>query len=214
VVNRGVAVWKGKVYVGSFDGRLIALDAKTGKVAWSVDTVLDRKKSYTITGAPRIVKGKVLIGNGGAEFGVRGYITAYDAETGKQAWRFYTVPGDPALPPEDKAMEMALKTWSGNNWGSGAAAARCGTRWPTTLSWTCCTSAPATARPGTTSSAAKARATTCSCPPSSRCGPTPASTSGTTRPRRRYVGLHRHTAHHPGRHRHRRQAAQGADAGA
>jgi quinohemoprotein ethanol dehydrogenase len=112
-VNRGVAVWKGKVYVGSFDGRLIALDAKTGKVAWSVDTVLDRKKSYTVTGAPRIVKGKVLIGNGGAEFGVRGYITAYDAETGKQAWRFYTVPGDPALPPEDKAMEIALKTWSG-----------------------------------------------------------------------------------------------------
>ncbi|NUP86136.1 MAG: PQQ-dependent dehydrogenase, methanol/ethanol family [Burkholderiaceae bacterium] len=115
-VNRGVAVWKGKVYVGSFDGRLIALDAKTGKVAWSVDTILDRKKSYTVTGAPRIVKGKVLIGNGGAEFGVRGYITAYDAETGKQAWRFYTVPGDPALPPEDKAMEIALKTWSGNNW--------------------------------------------------------------------------------------------------
>lgn len=115
-VNRGVAVWKGRVYVGSFDGRLIALDAKTGKPAWSVDTVIDRKKSYTITGAPRIVKGKVLIGNGGAEFGVRGYVTAYDADTGKQAWRFYTVPGDPALPPEDKAMEIALKTWSGRNW--------------------------------------------------------------------------------------------------
>lgn len=115
-VNRGVAVWKGRVYVGSFDGRLIALDAKTGKPAWSVDTVIDRKKSYTITGAPRIVKGKVLIGNGGAEFGVRGYVTAYDADTGKQAWRFFTVPGDPALPPEDKAMEIALKTWSGRNW--------------------------------------------------------------------------------------------------
>lgn len=115
-VNRGVAVWKGKVYVGSFDGRLIALDARTGKPVWSVDTVIDRKKSYTITGAPRIVKGKVLIGNGGAEFGVRGYISAYDAETGKQLWRFFTVPGDPALPPEDKAMEIALKTWSGNNW--------------------------------------------------------------------------------------------------
>lgn len=116
VVNRGVAVWNGKVYFGSFDGRLIALDARTGKQVWAVDTVLDRKKSYTITGAPRIVKGKVLIGNGGAEFGVRGYIAAYDAETGKMAWRFFTVPGDPKDPPENKAMEIALKTWHGNGW--------------------------------------------------------------------------------------------------
>ncbi|MDT3678929.1 MAG: PQQ-binding-like beta-propeller repeat protein, partial [Burkholderiaceae bacterium] len=115
-VNRGVAVWKGKVYVGTFDGRLVALDARTGNPVWTVDTVENRKKSYTITGAPRIVKGKVLIGNGGAEFGVRGYITAYDAGTGKQAWRFYTVPGDPNNPPEDKAMEIALKTWHGRGW--------------------------------------------------------------------------------------------------
>ncbi|MCS5517341.1 hypothetical protein NWF32_28070 [Pseudomonas qingdaonensis] len=76
----------------------------------------DPNKSYTITGAPRIVKGKVLIGNGGAEFGVRGYITAYDADTGKQAWRFFTVPGDPALPPENEAMAKAMKTWKGNGW--------------------------------------------------------------------------------------------------
>lgn len=116
IVNRGVAVWKGKVYLGAFDGRLIALDARNGKKVWEIDTVIDHKKSYTITGAPRIVKGKVLIGNGGAEFGVRGYLTAYDADTGKQAWRFFTVPGDPKDPPENKAMEMALKTWSGNNW--------------------------------------------------------------------------------------------------
>ncbi len=116
VVNRGVAVWEGKVYVGAFDGRLVAIDARTGKKAWEVDTRLDPAKSYTITGAPRIVKGKVLIGNGGAEFGVRGYVTAYDAATGKQAWRFFTVPGDPKLPPEDKAMEIAGKTWSGNGW--------------------------------------------------------------------------------------------------
>lgn len=113
-VNRGVAVWQGKVYVGVLDGRLEAIDAKTGKRVWSVDTRSDDKRSYTITGAPRVVNGKVVIGNGGAEFGVRGYVTAYDAETGKQAWRFFTVPGDPKLPPEDKAMEIASKTWHGD----------------------------------------------------------------------------------------------------
>lgn len=116
VVNRGVAVWKGKVYVGTFDGRLVALDARNGRKLWDTDTVLDHKKSYTITGAPRIVQGKVLIGNGGAEFGVRGYVSAYDAETGKLAWRFFTVPGDPKDPPENKGMEIALKTWHGNGW--------------------------------------------------------------------------------------------------
>ena len=115
-VNRGVAVWQGKVYVGSFDGRLIALDAANGQPVWSVDTIIDRTKSYSITGAPRVVKGKVLIGNGGAEFGVRGYVTAYDAETGKQVWRFYTVPGDPKLPPENAAMAKAMKTWDGDGW--------------------------------------------------------------------------------------------------
>ncbi|MFA5980385.1 MAG: PQQ-dependent dehydrogenase, methanol/ethanol family [Pseudomonas sp.] len=115
-VNRGVAVWQGKVYVGSFDGRLIALDAASGQPVWSVDTIIDRTKSYSITGAPRVVKGKVLIGNGGAEFGVRGYVTAYDAETGKQVWRFYTVPGDPKLLPENAAMAKAMKTWDGDGW--------------------------------------------------------------------------------------------------
>ena len=94
VVNRGVAVWKGKVFVGTIDGRLIALDAATGNKLWDVVTV-DQTKPYTITGAPRVVKGKVLIGNGGAEFGVRGYVSAYDADTGAMAWRFYTVPGNP-----------------------------------------------------------------------------------------------------------------------
>jgi quinohemoprotein ethanol dehydrogenase len=114
--NRGVAVWKGRVYVGAFDGRLIALDAKNGKEVWSVDTVIDPRRSYTITGAPRIVKGKVIIGNGGADMGVRGYINAYDAETGKLAWRVFTVPGDPKQPPENKMMEMALPTWHGDSW--------------------------------------------------------------------------------------------------
>ena len=96
VVNRGVAAWKGKVYVGTLDGRLVALDAATGKPVWEIVTVDQTASRYTITGAPRVVKGKVLIGNGGAEFGVRGYVSAYDAETGKLVWRFYTVPGDPS----------------------------------------------------------------------------------------------------------------------
>ena len=116
VANRGVAVWKGKVYFGAYDGRLIALDAKAGTKVWEIDTVLDNKRSYTITGAPRIIKGKVIIGNGGAELGVRGYITAYDAESGKQLWRFFTVPGDPSQPPEGKAMELAKPTWKGDQY--------------------------------------------------------------------------------------------------
>ncbi|MBW8295374.1 PQQ-dependent dehydrogenase, methanol/ethanol family [Sphingopyxis sp.] len=91
VVNRGVALWGDKVFVGTIDGRLIALDRKTGAEIWSTQTV-DTAKPYTITGAPRVVKDMVLIGNGGAEFGVRGYVTAYDADTGKERWRFYTAP--------------------------------------------------------------------------------------------------------------------------
>ncbi len=91
VVNRGVAVWGDKLFVGTIDGRLIALDRKTGTEVWSTQTV-DAAKPYTITGAPRVVKDMVLIGNGGAEFGVRGYVTAYDADTGKERWRFYTAP--------------------------------------------------------------------------------------------------------------------------
>jgi PQQ-dependent dehydrogenase (methanol/ethanol family) len=111
-VNRGVAAWEGQVFVGVFDGRLVALDAATGKVNWEVATV-DPALPYTITGAPRVIDGKVLIGNGGAEFGVRGFISAYAADSGKMVWRFYTVPGDPKLGFENKAMEMAAKTWNG-----------------------------------------------------------------------------------------------------
>jgi quinohemoprotein ethanol dehydrogenase len=118
VVNRGVAAYDGKVFVGALDGRLIALDASTGKPVWETLTI-DRHFRYTITGAPRIVKGKVLIGNGGAELGVRGYVSAYDAETGKLAWRFYTVPGDPAKPFETPALEKAAKTWTGEWWKNG-----------------------------------------------------------------------------------------------
>ncbi len=113
VVNRGVAVWNGKVYVGALDGRLIALNGRTGAVAWSVQTT-DPTQPYTITGAPRIIKGKVVIGNGGAEYRGRGYVTAYDAETGQQAWRWYTVPGDPSKPYEQPELARAARTWRGD----------------------------------------------------------------------------------------------------
>jgi quinohemoprotein ethanol dehydrogenase len=127
VVNRGVALHKGRVYVAAFDGRLIALDAASGKVAWEQDTVIDHSRSYTSTGAPRIFKDKVIIGNGGAEYGVRGYITAYDAASGKQKWRWFTVPGDPSKPFEDASMAAAAKTWdpSGKYWEAGGG----GTAW-------------------------------------------------------------------------------------
>ncbi|MCP5166976.1 MAG: PQQ-dependent dehydrogenase, methanol/ethanol family [Pseudomonadales bacterium] len=118
--NRGVAVSKGKVYVGVYDGRLEALDARTGELLWSVNTLIDADRNYTISGAPRVIGGKVIIGNGGAEFGVRGYITAYDAETGKQAWRFFTVPGDPAKGDESDTITMIRKTWYGDQyWKQG-----------------------------------------------------------------------------------------------
>jgi quinohemoprotein ethanol dehydrogenase len=116
VVNRGVAVYQGKVYVGTIDGRLIALDAQNGEKVWEVDTLIDHDRFYTITGAPRAARGKVFIGNGGAEFGVRGYISAYDAESGDLDWRFYTVPGDPSKPFEHAELEDAAKTWNGTNW--------------------------------------------------------------------------------------------------
>jgi PQQ-dependent dehydrogenase (methanol/ethanol family) len=118
VVNRGVAAWKGKVFVGTLDGRLIALDAAKGQPVWETQT-FEPGMRYTITGAPRAIKGKVLIGNGGAEMGVRGYISAYDADTGKLAWRFFTVPGDPAKPFENPILKEAAKTWNGEWWKNG-----------------------------------------------------------------------------------------------
>jgi len=119
VVNRGVAVWKSKVYVGVIDGRLEALDAATGKLVWSTVTV-DQSKPYTITGAPRVVKGNVLIGNGGAELGVRGYLSAYSAETGDLVWRFYTVP-NPNKQPDGAVSDSALKDIGNLTWGDKGA---------------------------------------------------------------------------------------------
>jgi quinohemoprotein ethanol dehydrogenase len=124
-VNRGVALYQGKVYVGLLDGRLVALDAETGDLVWVRQTTTFGGEA-SITGAPRIVKGRVIIGNGGAEYhGVRGYVTAYDAETGDQVWRFYTVPGDPSKGFENVAMEMAAETWAGDWWIAGGG----GTAW-------------------------------------------------------------------------------------
>ena len=121
--NRGVAYDNGKIFVGALDGRLIALDAKTGAVMWSVETT-ERRSVQTITGAPRVFAGKVIIGQAGADIGARGYVTAYDQATGKQAWRFYVVPASPQANAGDPAMEAAAKTWNGEFWkdtGGGGA---------------------------------------------------------------------------------------------
>lgn len=117
-VNRGVALYGDKVFVGTLDGRLVALDQKTGQPVWS-KVVVPNQQDYTITGAPRVVKGKVLIGSGGAEYKARGYIAAYDVNTGNEVWKFHTVPGNPADGFENKAMENAAKTWAGEWWKLG-----------------------------------------------------------------------------------------------
>ncbi len=117
-VNRGVALYGEKLYVGTLDGRLVALDQKTGKVEWS-KVVVPNQQDYTITGAPRIAKGKVFIGSGGAEYKARGYLAAFDAQTGEELWRFHTVPGNPADGLENPAMEKAAKSWSGEWWKLG-----------------------------------------------------------------------------------------------
>jgi hypothetical protein len=150
VVNRGLAAWGDKLYLGTLDGRLIALDRATGRQVWSTVTV-DQTKAYTITGAPRVINGLVLIGNGGAEMGVRGYITAYDAQTGKQVWRFYTVPDQPGKNTEEY-LKKAESTWHGEWWKLGGG----GTvwdRWPMTRPPICSTSAWATAARGTSRTA-------------------------------------------------------------
>lgn len=112
--NRGAAAWEGKIIFGTLDGRLIALDAATGEEVWSVQSTPEG--SYSITGAPRVANGKVFIGSAGGEFDVRGYLAAHDADTGELLWRFWTVPGDPALGFEDETQEMAAETWITPGW--------------------------------------------------------------------------------------------------
>lgn len=125
-VNRGVAVWEGKVYVGTLDGYLVCLDSDTGSVIWKMDTFTDRTKGYTITSPPQVAGRIVMIGNSGAEYGVRGYVTAYDLVTGEEKWRFWIVPGDPKNGYESPEMEMAAKTWDPNSdWQTGGG----GTSW-------------------------------------------------------------------------------------
>lgn len=114
VVNRGVAFLKGNLFLGTMDGRLISIDADSGQEVWSQQT-LDTAGDGSITGVPRIIKDKVVIGFGGAEFGTRGYVTAYDAATGKQAWRFFTTPNPNGVADgaaSDSIMKTVYATWS------------------------------------------------------------------------------------------------------
>src|SRR5690606_525958 len=122
---RGIAAWERKMYIGALDRRLSAVDAKTGQEVWTTHTFETEGllNTYSITGAPRVYDGKVVIGNGGADYGVRGFVAAYDAETGERLWKFYTVPGNPADGPDgeasDSAMKIALPTWHGEWWKYG-----------------------------------------------------------------------------------------------
>ena len=117
--SRGLGWWNGKIYTGTQDGRLIAIDAETGEQVWSVMTVGEDDYRF-ISGPPRAFNGKVIVGHGGADSDdIRGYVTAYDAETGEQLWRFYTVPGNPADGFENEAIRMAAETWHGEWWQHG-----------------------------------------------------------------------------------------------
>ena len=125
-INRGMAAYQGLLYFATFDARLLALDMISGELAWEVDTsVQPTNNPYTITGAPRAVAGKVFIGQSSSEFGLRGYLSAYDAKSGELAWRFFMVPGDPSKPFEHPELEDAAKTWSGEWWKLGGG----GTPW-------------------------------------------------------------------------------------
>ncbi|HWW63871.1 MAG TPA: PQQ-dependent dehydrogenase, methanol/ethanol family [Sphingomonadaceae bacterium] len=124
-VSRGLALWNGKVIIATLDGRLIGLDARDGKPVWTTQTT-PKDMPYSITGAPRVFGGKVVVGNSGGDFGIRGFVSAYDADTGRKLWKFFLTPGNPANGPDheasDPVMAMAAKTWSGEWWKLGGGA--------------------------------------------------------------------------------------------
>ncbi|HTC54105.1 MAG TPA: PQQ-dependent dehydrogenase, methanol/ethanol family [Steroidobacteraceae bacterium] len=124
IVNRGVGYWQGKIIWGTLDGRLIAVDARTGTKVWEIQAT-DPKKWYSITGAPRIAAGRIFIGEAGSEFEERGYLACYSADNGKELWRWWTVPGDPSKGFEQPELAMAAKTWGGQWWKTGGG----GTPW-------------------------------------------------------------------------------------
>src|SRR6185436_4573375 len=161
VVNRGLALYQGLLYVPVIDGRLQALDALTGRVVWE-SRVAFPQDHYTLTMAPRIAKGKVIIGASGGDRPTRGFFDAYDALTGRRAWRFYTVPGDPSKPAENAAMKKAMAT-------------RCGTARRSIRSSISSTSARATPNRGRRNSARRWGWTTCMSAPSWRWTSIPAS---------------------------------------
>jgi quinohemoprotein ethanol dehydrogenase len=121
VVNRGVALWRDKIYVASLDGWLAALDAKSGRPVWRVDTIADRHFNTTVDGAPHVAGNNILIGNAGADMGSRGYVSAYDCESGRLVWRFWAVPGDPKEGPDETPdVTFARRTWAKNTrWDLG-----------------------------------------------------------------------------------------------
>jgi quinohemoprotein ethanol dehydrogenase len=123
-VARGLAAWRDSIIIATLDGRLIALDRDTGTPRWSVQT-FDKTQPYSITGAPRVFDGMVVVGNSGADLGVRGFVSAYDADSGELLWKFYLVPGNPADGFENEAMAMAAETWNGEWWKLGGG----GTAW-------------------------------------------------------------------------------------
>ncbi len=124
IVNRGVAAWDGMIIWGTLDGRLVAVDAVTGELAWEVQAT-DREKQLSITGAPRIANGRIFIGEAGSEFHMRGYMAAYDASNGEELWRWWAVPGNPELGFEQPELEWAAETWNGDWWETGGG----GTPW-------------------------------------------------------------------------------------
>ena len=161
--NRGVAVRDGRVFAAALDGWLYALDAKTGKLVWKVDTIVDRERGYTFTGAPEMAGDLVVIGNAGAEYDTRGYVTAYDIADGSEAWRFWTIPRDPKLGPQESAVarRRAEDLEQGQPLGRGRRRHGVGRDRLRRADRPASSSAPATAGPTTSATARPAAATTC-----------------------------------------------------